>query len=50
MSGIKNRVYSDLDVGDEVERKREPNEKEREGNWSQNIGTVEKVESNLGPT
>ena len=50
MKGKKNRVYPDLDVGDEVKvfKKRKPNEKERVGNWSQNIYTIEKVENKLG--
>ena len=48
MKGKTNRVYPELDVGDEVKvfRKRKPNEKERVGNWSQNIYTIEKVEIN----
>ena len=39
MKAKKNRVYPDLDVGDEVKilKKRKHNEKERVGNWSQNI-------------
>ena len=50
MKGKKNRVYLDLDVGDEVKifRKRKPNEKERVSNWSQNIYTIEKLENKLG--
>ena len=50
MKGKKNRVYPELDVGDEVKifRKRKPNEKERVSNWSQNIYTIENVESKLG--
>ena len=50
MKGKKNRVYPDLDVGDEVKifKKRKPNGKERVGNWSQNIYTIEKVENKLG--
>ena len=42
MKGKKNRVYPDLDVGDEVKifRKRKPNEQERVSNWSQNIYTM----------
>ena len=32
----------------EILRKRKPNEKERVGNWSQNIYTIEKVENKLG--
>ena len=50
MKGKKNRVYPDLDVGDEVKifRKRKPNEKERVSNWSQNICTIENIENKLG--
>ena len=50
MKGKKNRVYPELDVGDEVKifKKRKPNEKERVGNWSQNIYTIENVENKLG--
>ena len=44
MKGKRNRVYPELDVGDEVKifRKRKPNEKERVSNYSQNIYTIEK--------
>ena len=50
MKGKKNRVYPDLDVGDEVKifRKRKPNEKERVSNWSQNIYTIKNIENKLG--
>ena len=50
MKGKKNRGYPDLDVGDEVKifRKRKPNEKERVGNYSQNIYTIESIENKLG--
>ena len=50
MKGKKNRVYPELDVGDEVKRfrKRKPNEKERVSNWSQNICAIEDVENKLG--
>ena len=50
MKGQKNRVYPNLDVGNEVKifKKRKPNEKERVGNWSQNIYTIENVENKLG--
>ena len=46
----QNRVYPELDKGDEVKifRKRKPNEKERVGNWSKNVYTVEKIEEKLG--
>ena len=48
-SGKRNRIYPDLDKGDEVKifRKRKPNEKERVGNWSKNTYTVERVEKKL---
>ena len=50
MKGKKNRVYPDLDIGDEVKifRKRKPNEKERVSNWSQNIYTIDNIENKLG--
>ena len=50
MKGKKNRVYPELEVGDEVKisRKRKPNEKERVSNWSQNIYTIENIENKLG--
>ena len=50
MTGKKNRVYPELDVGDEVKifRKRKPNQKERVSYWSQNIYTIENVENKLG--
>ena len=46
----KNKVYPELDKGDEVKifRKRKPNEKERIGNFSKNVYTVEKIEEKLG--
>ena len=46
----KNRMYPELDRGDEVKtfRKRKPNEKERVGNWSKNIYTVERIDEKLG--
>ena len=46
----KNRMYPELEKGDEVKifRKRKPNEKERVGNFSKNAYTVEKIEKNLG--
>ena len=50
MKGKKNRVYPELNVGYEVKifRKRKPNEKERVGNYSQNIYTIENIENKLG--
>ena len=50
MKGKKNRVYPELDVGDEVKifRKRKSNEKERVSNWSQNIYTIENIANKLG--
>ena len=50
MNAKRNRVYPDLSVGDEVKifRKRNPNEKERVSNWSQNVYTIEKIDEKLG--
>ena len=50
MNGKKNRVYPEQDVGDEVRifRKWKPNEKERVGNYSQNIYAIENIENKLG--
>ena len=50
MNAKRNRVYPDLGVGDEVKifRKRKPNEKERVGNFSQNVYTIEKIDEKLG--
>ena len=44
MNAKRNRVYPDLGVRDEVKifRKRKPNEKERVGNFSQNVYTIAK--------
>ena len=46
----KNRMYPELEKGDEVKifKKRKPNEKERVGNWSKNIYTIERVDEKLG--
>ena len=43
-------VYPDLGVGDEVKifRKRKPNEKERVGNFRQNVHTIERIDEKLG--
>ena len=48
----KNRVYPELEKGDEVKifRKRKPTEKERVGNSSQNTYTVERIDEKLGQT
>ena len=48
-SGKRNRIYPELDRGYEVKifRKRKPNEKERIGNWSKNIYTIERIEKKL---
>ena len=45
-SGKRNRIYPGLDKGDEVKifRKRKPNEKERVGNFSKNVYTIERIE------
>ena len=50
MNAKRNRVYPDLGVGDEVKifRKRKPNEKERVGNFSQNVYTIERIDEKLG--
>ena len=46
----RDRVYPDLGVGDKVKifRKRKPNEKERVGNFSPNVYTIEKIDEKLG--
>ena len=48
-SGKRNRIYPELDRGDQVKifRKRKPNEKERIGNYSKNVYTVERIEKKL---
>ena len=48
-SGKRNRIYPELDRGDQVKifRKRKPNEKERIGNYSKNVYTVERIEMKL---
>ena len=45
MNAKRNRVYPEVEVSDEVRifRKRKPNEKERVGNFSQNVYTMEKL-------
>ena len=50
MNAKRNRVYPELSVGDEVKifRKRKPNEKERVGNFSQNVYTIERIDEKLG--
>ena len=49
-SGKRNRIYPEIDKGDEVKifRKRKQNEKERISNWSQTRYTVEKMEKRFG--
>ena len=46
----KNRMYPELEKGDEVKifRERKPNEKERRGNRSQNKYTIERIDEELG--
>ena len=46
----KNRMYPELEKGDEVKifKKRKPNEKEREVNFSKNTYTVERIDEKLG--
>ena len=48
-SGKRNRIYPESDRGYEVKifRKRKPNEKERIGNWSKNVYTIERIEKKL---
>ena len=50
MKGKTNRIYPELGVRDVVKifKQRKPNEKERVGNWSQNIHTIEGIENKLG--
>ncbi len=50
MNAKRNRVYPELRVGDEVKifRMRKPNEKERVGNFSQNVCTIERIDEKLG--
>ena len=49
MNAKRNRVYPELDVGDEVKifRKRKPNEKERVGNFNQNAYAIERIDAKL---
>ena len=49
MGGKRNRIYPELDRGYEVKifRKRKPNKKERIGNWSKNVYTIERIEKKL---
>ena len=49
MKGKKNRVYPELDVGDEVKifRKRTKRKRTR-GKLQSNISTIEKIENKLG--
>ena len=48
-SGKRNRIYPELDKGDEVKifRKRKPNEKERVGNFSKDVYTIQRIERKL---
>ena len=50
MNAKRNRVYPEVVVSDQVRifRKKKPNEKERVGNFSKNVFTVEKVDKKLG--
>ena len=43
-------MYPELGKGDDVKifKRRKPNEKERVGNWSKNISTVERIDEKLG--
>ena len=46
----RNRIYPEVDKGDDVKifRKRKPNEKERVGNWSQDVYTTESIDKRVG--
>ena len=48
-SGKRNRIYPDLDKGDEVKifRKRKLNEKERVGSWRKKSYTTERIEKKM---
>ena len=48
-SSKRSRIYPEIDKGDEVKifRKRKPNEKERIGNFSRNVYTIERIEKKL---
>ena len=50
MNAKRNRVYPEVEVSDEVRifRKKKPNEKERVGNFSTNVYTVERIDKKLG--
>ena len=50
MNAKRNRVYPEVEVSDEVRifRKKKPNEKERVGNFSQNVYTIERIDEKLG--
>ena len=50
MIAKRNRVYPEIEVSDQVGifRKRKPNEKERVGNFSQNVDTIERIDEKLG--
>ena len=50
MKAKRNRVYPDLNVGNEVKifRKRRPNEKERVGVWTKQTYKISKIENKLG--
>ena len=49
LNATRNRVFPELSAGDEVKifRKRKPNEKERVGNFSKNVYTVERTDKKL---
>ena len=48
MQGKKNRIYPELDVGDEVKIFEATKITERASNLSRNISTIENIESKLG--
>ena len=50
MNDKRNRVYPEIEISDQVRifRKRKPNEKERVGNFSKKVYTVERINKKLG--
>ena len=50
MNAKQNRVYPEIEVSDQVRifRKKKPNEKERVGNFSSHVYTVERIDKMLG--
>ena len=50
MNAKRNRVYPEVVVSDQVRifRKKKPNEKERVGNFSTHVYTVQRIDKKLG--